>query len=174
MNKPSIYIGIDPDADKSGLAVVNTKERHAHLVVLPFFELLDAIRMYVAKACANDLEPIVIIEGGWLNKGNWHLTRRDSRFSASAIGRKVGMNHQTGILIAEYCKTKAIPYKVVVPLWKCWSGHDHKITHAELIQFADIDTKRENQEARDACLLAWYHAGLPIRLPPITKQRGHK
>lgn len=163
-NKPSIVVGIDPDADKSGLAVVNTKERHAHLVVLPFFDLLDAIRMTIAKARANDQTSIVIIEGGWLVKSNWHITRRDSRFSASAIGRKVGMNHQTGILIAQYCKAKAIPYRVVVPLRKCWAGHDHKITHAELVQFADIDTHRENQEARDACLLAWYYAGLPIRL----------
>lgn len=38
-----------------------------------------------------------------------------------------------------------------------------KITHQELTAFVPIRNKRRTtQEMRDACLLAWYHAELPV------------
>jgi hypothetical protein len=51
-----------------------------------------------------------------------------------------------------------------------WKGRDGKITHEELQHLAIITdktnhiTNKTNQEARDAALLAWEYAGLPIRI----------
>jgi hypothetical protein len=49
------------------------------------------------------------------------------------------------------------------PLKKNWKGKDGKITHKELALFTGL-TGRTNQEARDAGLIAWIFAGLPIRI----------
>lgn len=76
------------------------------------------------------------------------------------------MNHQTGILTEQMCEAMGIPCRVVKPLRKCWKGDGGKITHAELQNIVGVTCKlpRTNQDQRDACLLAWVHAGLPIRI----------
>ena len=43
-----------------------------------------------------------------------------------------------------------------------WNSKDGKITHEELAKFTGI-TQRTNQEGRDAALLAWTFAGLPVK-----------
>ena len=45
-------------------------------------------------------------------------------------------------------------------------GKDRKITAEELKAFTGV-TGRTNQEGRDAALLAWEYAGLPIKMRPI-------
>lgn len=47
---------------------------------------------------------------------------------------------------------------------------DGKITHEELAYFTGI-MGRTNTEMRDAALLAWNHAGLPIRVKPIEGKK---
>lgn len=49
------------------------------------------------------------------------------------------------------------------------NGKDGKITHEELASFTGVK-ERTNQEGRDAALLAWTYAGLPIRM----KTNGNK
>ena len=44
-----------------------------------------------------------------------------------------------------------------------WQGKDGKITQQEIASFTGI-TGRNNQEERDAALLAWVYAGLPIKI----------
>ena len=59
-----------------------------------------------------------------------------------------------------------VDVKLIKPLRKIWHGRDKKITHDELCQITKmINVRRTNQEERDAALLAWEHAGLPIRIP---------
>jgi hypothetical protein len=53
-----------------------------------------------------------------------------------------------------------------LPLKKIWKGKDGKITDAEIKAFMPIQG-RTNQEERDAALLAWDYAGLPIRIRTI-------
>lgn len=48
-------------------------------------------------------------------------------------------------------------------LRKGWKGKDGKITHDELASFTGL-MGRTNQDVRDAALLAWAFAGLPIRV----------
>lgn len=162
--RADVVIGIDPDADKSGASVLRKEKKYIETHVLEFADLIRLLMYETRKAQTAGKSCVVVIEGGWLNKGNWHLSPADTKFSAAAKGRSMGMNHQTGILTAEVCKAFDIPHVVVKPLRKIWQGKDRKITHDELASFATLSSKRENQEARDAALLAWVYAGLPIRV----------
>ena len=111
---------------------------------------------------------MVVIEAGWLNKSNWHLHRGFSIAKAAEVGRATGRNHQTGILIAEMCDYLGVPYVLRKPLRKVWQGKDGKITAKELSVFTGL-RGRTNQEGRDAALLAWCEAGLPIKISPSQK-----
>ena len=160
--KYDVIVGIDPDIKKNGVAILTTAMRELETLSLTFYELTEFL--YVTKANNYDrgLSWLVVIEAGWLNKSNWHI-RGGSLAKAAAIGRSTGMNHQTGILIAEMCEGLGIPYKLQKPYQKCWKGTDGKITHDELKSFTGIE-RRTNQEERDAVLLAWLEANLPIRI----------
>jgi hypothetical protein len=45
-----------------------------------------------------------------------------------------------------------------------WRGKDRKITQEELAAIVGQELPRTNQEGRDAALLAWVMAGLPLKL----------
>lgn len=154
----NIIIGIDPDCKKSGVAVLFKNKKLFYTVgTRTFSEMMTLLDVFkdIAK---------VVIEGGWLNESNWHVKGHKLTASmAAAMGRSVGMNHQTGILLAEMCAAKEIPCEVIKPLAKGWSGPDRKITAEELEYFTGW-SKHTNQDARDAALLAWSYANLPIKV----------
>lgn len=157
----NVFIGIDPDCDKSGFAYV---ERSNHTIESSSLSFYDLYR-YLSNTRYD--KRVVMIEGGWLNQGNWHIgSYRVTPAKAAAIGRHVGMNHQTGILLSQLCENLDIPYEVVKPLPKHWAGPNGKITAEELEYFTGY-SKRTNQDERDAILLAWTYAGLPVRVKPI-------
>ena len=153
-----IILGIDPDNKESGVALVAVPSKDIKVKKMKFAELIDYLRE--AKEIFRNLE--IIIEGGWLNKSNWHVKLISARIAA-AIGRSTGMNHQTGILLAEYCEHLGLDYKVVKPLKKCWKGTDGKITQEEAEYFIG-KLPRMNQDQRDALLLAWVYAGLSVKV----------
>ena len=158
-------IGIDPDVDKNGVAIVERETRRISLHSLTFCDTTDTLNE-VAQVCdALHHSLLVIIEAGWLNQSNWHLRRFDSRALVVAKGVAQGRNEQVSRLLGEFCQHRHIGYRFQKPHRKCWQGTDRKITHRELASFCDIK-KRTNQEERDAALLAWLGAGLPIRIPP--------
>lgn len=167
--KPDCVIGIDPDAERSGVAMVEVGTKKLECAAVTFPELLDYLKFVKGVNETKGITFIVIIEGGWLNKGNWHLPPVCTKYRAAAQGRSVGMNHQTGILLAEWCKYNNIPFEIVKPLQKCWQGKDKKITHEELATITGFLDHRTNQEQRDAALLAWWYAGLPIRIKAKRK-----
>lgn len=161
MAKKDIIIGIDPDVDKSGVAFLEVQSRKLEVSSLRFPDLLSYLRF--CKEKSSNTAFAVVIEAGWLNRSNWHFSPRDSRAKCAEIGRAAGRNHQTGILIAEMCEAMGIEYHLQKPLMKVWKGRDGKITNAELSAFTGI-MGRTNQDGRDAALIAWTFAGLPIRL----------
>lgn len=168
-----LYVGIDPDVTKSGYAVVDKATKRVTLATTDtFFGILE--RLYTLRdLCALiGTRVIVVIEAGWLNTGNWHLKNRDSKTVAAAKGRSQGENHQVGKLLVEFCKRQQIEHIEAQPLIKCWQGPDRKITHSELSQFATGLPLSTNQEVRDAVLLAWNYANLPIRIKPEAKQKS--
>lgn len=159
-----VFVGIDPDCDKSGVAVVYKSTKDVSVSKKSFFEMEEYLTN-ILPDCYGKF--FVVIEGGWLNQSNWHIKNcRISPAKAAAIGRHVGMNHQTGMLLVQMCEIYKIPYEVVKPLSKHWAGPDGKITAKELEYFTGYN-KRTNQDERDAILLAWNYAGLSIRVKPI-------
>lgn len=162
----TITIAIDPDNKESGVAVVNRETRKLEVYKMTFCQLFHFLAHL--NGTYGDDNHTVVIEGGWLNKSNWHtLGRFMSTQKAAAIGRSTGMNHQTGILIGEVCEYMGIPYVIVKPLRKCWKGTDGKITKEEA-EFFMGKLPRMNQDQRDALLLAWVYSGLPVKVKPTT------
>lgn len=165
-----VYIGIDPDAEKSGVGVVKRATREVDVKQLAFASLVAFIRLQQHRAEVQGKTIMVIVEGGWLIHGNWHIPFRCSTAKAAAIGRSVGMNHQTGLLLVEILKAEGIPVQVQRPLRKMWQGADGKITSAELAEITGKDKlPRCNQEGRDALLIAWVASGLPVRVRPTKR-----
>lgn len=141
-------IGIDPDCDKSGIAIYEGNT--IALQTCDFPSLLHLL---------TSVEAVVCIEAGWLITHNWHTKYGESANVSAKKGYAVGRNHETGRKIAEFCKYYGIPYHLIKPLRKCWQGNDKKITNEEfqkLLKFRGIEANksRTNQEERDAGLIA--------------------
>lgn len=163
-NNHTCIIGIDPDVDKSGVAVLNRHTRELTTYRHPFPELLDCLRAAQCAAKESGHSLVVVVEAGWLNRSNWHTAGKSTRIS-TAIGNATGRNHEVARKIVEMCRHYGIDTIEQKPLRKMWSGPDGKITHAELAAFTQLKG-RTNQEERDAALMAWCYAELPIIIRP--------
>ena len=136
-----IYIGIDPDTDKSGVAVWNSKEKTLEVKTMRFFELMDWLKGSINSNC------IVIIEAGWLNKkSNFHDRAYQSKAAGESIAKRVGANHEAGRKIVEMCEYLNIGYQLVIP----------KVRKTTSEQFEYITgMKVKNQEMIDAGMLVF-------------------
>lgn len=161
MRRYDVVIGIDPDVSKSGVAFLETATRRLELSNLAFPQLVDYLQWLKNQQQGKSL--LVVVEASWMLQGNWHLSSWERKQRAAAKGYDVGRNHETGRKIVEMCQHLGIESLEHAPLRKGWKGKDGKITHEELASFTHIQG-RTNQDARDAALLAWNAAGLPIRL----------
>ena len=163
MKKYDVVIGIDPDVDKSGVAYVEPESRILEAMSLTFADLLDYLQELRDILTERGQTFVVVVEAGWLNKAHWHVGKGGSAARSAAIGNHTGRNHEVGRKIVEMCRHYGIEVVEQPPLRKMWKGRDGKITHEELQHFTGI-TGKTNQETRDAALLAWEYAGLPIRI----------
>ena len=154
-------IGIDPDKVKSGVAWLKPSTKQLELSNLSFPLLLEYLQYCKRKSEELNESLVVVVEAGWLNaKSCFHAAQGKQ---AEKIAKDVGANHETGRKIIEMCEHYGINVVAKAPLAKCWKGKDKKITHDELASFTGI-MGRTNQDARDAALLAWVYAGLPIKI----------
>lgn len=160
--KCDIVIGIDPDIDKSGVAYLNVNNRTLEVSTLSFAQVVEYFNHVVEQKKAGQ-SVIVVVEASWMMKSNWHLKFGSRKEYAAATGYKVGQNHQTGKLLCEMARAIGLEVLEHAPLRKCWKGKDGKITADELQQITGL-IGRTNQESRDAALLAWCYANLPMRL----------
>jgi len=156
--KPIYIIGIDPDVEKSGVAIVYTDIKRASVKSLNFSELIDWLRKLSTH---ETIGYKIVIEAGWKKSGNWHLKNSNSK-RAAAIGNSTGRNHEVGRKIVEYAKHCGLTVVEQIPLQKHWNGPDKKITHAEITRFIPGLPKTTNQEERDALLIAWINAGFNL------------
>lgn len=162
-NKPEIVIGIDPDVSKSGLACLDVTTKEVQVISNSFPQLLE----YLQNIAGNYTLPgrvVVVVEASWLISTNWHTKREDSVRTAARKGKDAGRCHEVGRKIVECARYYGLEVVEKLPLKKIWKGKDGKITDEEIKAFIRIEG-RTNQEERDAALLAWEHAGLPIRIP---------
>lgn len=160
--KCTTIMAIDPDTEKSGVAMLDLKRSEVEAGAMPFPELLDMLRdvSQWTSPCK------VVIEGGWLvSKSNYHYARGRG---GERIAKNVGANHETGRKIVEMLAYWGIEHEVIHPLKKCWKGRDGKITLAELnslLRGMGIkEMGRCNQDVRDAVLIALTCSGLPMRM----------
>jgi hypothetical protein len=161
--KTLIIIAIDPDVKKSGIAFLDPMNKTLEVTVLTFPQLIDYL-LFAKKKSEEHNDPfMVIVEAGWLNSSNWHTNKNDNVRTASIKGAAIGRNHEIGRKIVEFCEYHKIDVLPVRPLRKIWKGTGGKITQDELEQITGITTKT-NQDGRDAALLAWVFAELPIQI----------
>ena len=161
--KYDTIIAIDPDVDKSGVAELSPRNRLLDTTNLSFPELLDYLQARKKVSDVAHTSLAIVVEAGWLNRSNWHLKNKDNARVASAKGNSTGRNHETGHKIVEMARHYGMKVIEQRPLQKIWSGRDGKITHKELASFTGLEG-RTTQDERDAALLAWEFAGLPIKL----------
>ena len=160
--RTDVIIAIDPDTEKSGVALLDLKHGEVEVSAMPFPELIDMLRdvSQWTSPCK------VIVEGGWLvSKSNYHYARGKG---GERIAKNVGANHETGKKIVEMLEHWGIQHEVVHPLKKCWRGREGKITKEEmdsLLQGSGLPPlARCNQDVRDSALLALTYSGLPMRM----------
>lgn len=153
--KYTMTIGIDPDVHKSGFCIIRGRTIE-EVTALSFPSLIDKL----AILRDSTERPLIVVEGGWLNKSLWHFAYKKGAKVCGNIGKKTGANHQTGRHIVEMCEYFGLDVKVQKPLGKRWKGRDGKITHEELQNvlrsngFSDLPRKTSNQDERDSVLLA--------------------
>jgi len=165
MKREGYVIGIDPDVEKSGVALLDCEAREfTQVEALTFPDVVDRFAELAAmKADGKDV--VVVIEDSDLST-NWHMSPRDSKAVAAAKGRSVGLCNATARHLKECAENFGLEVVPMKPLRKCWKGRDGKITHEEAAYFMRGLPKQTNQEGRDAALLAWAYADFPIRVKP--------
>ena len=168
-NKADYIIGIDPDTDKSGVAQLKVAGREMEAFSLSFPVLLDYLQRIRQKELMEGVKVLVVVEASWKISTNWHTKRGESVRTVARKGNDAGRCHEVGRKIVECARYYGLDVVEQLPLKKIWKGKDGKITHDELSAFVPGLPSRTNQEERDAMLLAWNHAGFPIRI--ITKNR---
>lgn len=160
MTDHDIIIGIDPDVEASGVATLirRTKKIDATTMTLP------ALMDYLRRVRYPTLTVSVVVEASWTTSHNFHSLPSDSKAVVTKKGYHVGRNHQIGIDIADIARHFSLDVRLQPPLRKIWKGKDRKITHEEICAITGYTAKRSNQEERDAMLLAWTSANLPIKI----------
>lgn len=159
MDTDKTYIGIDPDVDGSGYAVI-----------WPDWERISCRNLSIPEILRDaDIRQkgrtVFVIEAAWLTgKVNWHFSGGENRRVSSAMGYSIGRNHQAGMDIAALLRHMGHEVREVRPLKKLWRGKDGKITHEEICRLTGWDAKGSNQEQRDALLLAWVESGRSMRM----------
>lgn len=151
--KNRVYVGIDPDRDKSGFAIYFRRDKSLVLKNLTFFEIMGELkRLSTPELCGYSTEdypaPLkVFIEAGWLNKSHWHTREWDNKSVASRIAACTGANHETGKKIVEMCEYMNISYTLIRPT--------QSKTTQEYFKTLTKYPKRTNSEQRDAAMLVW-------------------
>lgn len=134
-----ILVAIDPDLEKSGIAVLHDTKQIEY-TTLSFVDTMAFIRMNAP------IIKCVYLEAGWLNqKSNWHGAKNMS--VASRIGKNVGENHATGKLLKQCIEAEGVKVVEVKPTSK-------KLNAEEFERLTKIKT-RTNQEKRDAVMLVF-------------------
>lgn len=139
MFKPLI-IGIDPDLEKSGVAVL--KDGSLRLDNMRFYDLTQYFEVN------KDQIKKVVIEAGWLNKkSNLHSRYGQSKRAGERIAKNVGENHATGKLLVEMAESLGLAVVLVKPTKSKKNSEEfNRITGWQ---------GRTNQEQRDAGMLIW-------------------
>jgi hypothetical protein len=176
--KKSLLIGIDPDTEASGWAVVNLNDRTIHLETISFLRVLDQLNFFEVLCRLHELRGEkecayrFVLEDIWSTAHNWHASPRDNHRVVAKKGYHLGRCAMVGELLLDAIQAKEFPIICQKPLLKHWRGPDGKITHSEILEVCRYHNltlpkskqARTNQEERDALLLAIHHIATPTKL----------
>ena len=147
-----LYIGIDPDVDENGFSVWNKPQQK--------FESIEALNLVDMMRRLHELRDqiaLVVVEAGWLNKGNRHLNYvpksvkvRNPLAYAAEAGENTGRNHQRGMDIIEVLEYMEIPYRITKPM----SPNNWK-NDADIFKKMTGWKGRTNPEKRDSAMLVY-------------------
>lgn len=138
-----IFIGLDPDTDKSGFSIINGTDYE--LDTLPFFDIFKRFKELILVHGKESIT--VYIECGFLNKSNWHKKVNQSASANAKIGERTGANFEVAKKLCEMCEYLGLKYIQVRPTRR-------KLEAATFKAITKI-TKRTNQEERDAFMLVF-------------------
>ena len=163
LRRGDIFIGIDPDCDKSGYARLDKRSGTLALANYSFVELLSQLSVDKERYEGSCVWSVVV-EAGYLEAKTQHHYFGDNPRIAARVGQKVGRNHETARKIIEVCEFWGIPCYEAEPLRLIW-GEDRnsKISASEFNALTGYK-KRTNPEVRDAALLAWVAAGFSMNI----------
>lgn len=135
-----IIIGIDPDVDKSGIAILHNGK--LAVVNWRYFEIFENLKVIDHNIV------LVVIEKGQENKAMFNAKRKPPKIAA-AIGMKTGRNFEVTNKIAEMCEFLNVDHEFYKPT-------SAKLSHDYLSKIVDLP-KRTNEEQRDAvrCILRY-------------------
>lgn len=163
---PDIIIGIDPDSEASGYAVLDRRKRSIELWTFSMTELVRKLMVLAEKKAPV----LIVIEDVWTNSANWHIKQGQTPAAIAKTGYNLGMCARTGKVIYEFACALGLPTYVQRPLAKHWKSKDGKIRHDELVVHMSRlrvapshPFKSSNQEERDAALLALHHIATRIQ-----------
>ena len=137
----SIFIGIDPDVELSGIACWDSElKAFDYIKKMSFWDIIEEFKSW-------NIPLNITIEAGWLiRKSNFHSRSKQSKQVGEKIAKSVGRNHQVGILIYEYCLRQGINVNLVKPKGKINANTFKNITNWQT---------RTNSEMRDAAMLVF-------------------
>jgi hypothetical protein len=129
-----LIIGIDPDLDKSGFAVIEGG-KFTHISCKPIWNVFDTLNYYGLTE-----NWMVYIEDGRLTKGTWHKHGQ----------KNVGKNQAICKLLVEFCKAHSIPYTQLKP-----AGYSDMFKNVDVFKAATGWTERTNEDARAAAAMIY-------------------
>ena len=91
IEKRRFVVGIDPDHERSGVALIDTKEKR--IVSMQSMEFPDLIDRLVNMKEEN-YDFLVVVEASWLHKANWHVDFGEGMRISARKGYDVGCNHR--------------------------------------------------------------------------------
>ena len=136
------YIGIDPDVEKSGLAVWNGSTKTLEFCgTKTFFELIGMLDGVIGE---DNGGYEIHIEAGFLNKkSNFHPAQGAA--VREKIAKMVGRCEMVSLLLIEFCESNKIKYKAIRPT---------RTKDQNNFIFKQVKWEgRSNQEMRDAAAL---------------------
>jgi len=137
-----VYIGIDPDSDRSGVVIL--KDGKLEKKMLGLFELekyLLTFRDTVSKY-------LVVIEKGELNKRLFNAVKMPKRVGLK-VAAGIGKNFMITDLLIDFCEIFKITYETYTPRTKKLDSKEMKLL---------TGMEKSNQEIRDAfrCVQKYY------------------
>lgn len=142
-----VYVGIDPDTEKSGVAYFHKDSKNVELHNFTYMELYNYLDWLLE---ITNEKVKIIIEKGEKNKAIFNANKAVNKRVAAKIGVSVGRNFEAANIIEQFCKYLGLDYEFYTPTFK---KLDNKFVQKQF----NLKQTRTNEEQRDAlrCIMKY-------------------